>query len=755
MFDYLPVNKNEKPVLTIVTPYFNPGEVFRDTVRAIFNQSLQQWEWIIVNDGSNDWVSLNILEEYRHIDPRIRVVDHPNNLGPSAARNTGYKEASSDYVIYVDADDLIEPTTLEVFYWFLVTHPQFYFVNSFSIGFGAKQYLWARGFHDGEQNREENFIDYTALIRREILVEVGGFDSSIRHGGEDWDFWLKCASKGYWGYTIPEYFKWYRTREDHSDRWLNFREENLKSLKDGFKKKYPELWNGKFPSVSSSQRQHYQPIPDLSGIVSNHLVKRKKRLLMILPYLVVGGADRYNYDLVSILVNEGWEVSIVTTLASDNTFYSQFSKLTSDIFILPNFLEIQYYPSFISYLIRSRNFDLVMIQNSHFGYLLVPYLKHTFPELPLIDLTHTVTPDWFSGGYPRLSVLYQNFFSANVVISNQIRDWMKQNGALPEKIRVVHWGIDLEIWNPNPDLRRNLRKKLGVSEDDIVIIYNARLVEGKQPDVFFYTIERLCQLDDSLRAVVIGDGPLFNWLRDLVVDHGLEQKIVLLGALEPEKVREWLNVGDIIFLPSVQEGIPLVFYEGMAMGLVPVGANVGGTAELVTPDCGILIERSNFTTKEGEIEAYVQVISSISKDRDRLGIMKLSSRRQIENYFDIEHMRGAVIQIFEDIMRNANRGQVPDVKDFTAVLLQNALEIIQYQQESLTLWRELSNLRTENGHLKYSLQQAFWTVPPLRSSAFFYFGMRALLLDYYQKLREVFPWLDDVKEKVKKVLSVN
>src|SRR5438128_1914443 len=116
-FDYAPLDSSAKPVLSIITPFFDAGGVFRETAGSIFAQSLQQWEWIIVNDGSSNPEALALLDEYRGKDSRIRVVDHEVNKGLSAARNTGFRHAQTDYVFQLDADDLIEPTTLEKLWW--------------------------------------------------------------------------------------------------------------------------------------------------------------------------------------------------------------------------------------------------------------------------------------------------------------------------------------------------------------------------------------------------------------------------------------------------------------------------------------------------------------------------------------------------------------------------------------------------------------------------------------------------------------
>src|SRR4030042_4257993 len=90
---------NDSPILTIVTPFYNTGLVFHETARSIFNQSLQQWEWLIINDGSTDLPALQILDEYRNRDPRIRVIDHPENRGLRAARNTGFSHARCEFVL--------------------------------------------------------------------------------------------------------------------------------------------------------------------------------------------------------------------------------------------------------------------------------------------------------------------------------------------------------------------------------------------------------------------------------------------------------------------------------------------------------------------------------------------------------------------------------------------------------------------------------------------------------------------------------
>src|SRR5262249_55963242 len=74
-YSYAPADASAPPCASIITPFYNTGEVFHETARSVFRQSLQQWEWLIINDGSSDPAALAVLDRYRSCDPRVRVID--------------------------------------------------------------------------------------------------------------------------------------------------------------------------------------------------------------------------------------------------------------------------------------------------------------------------------------------------------------------------------------------------------------------------------------------------------------------------------------------------------------------------------------------------------------------------------------------------------------------------------------------------------------------------------------------------------
>src|SRR5215469_1359045 len=107
-FHYAPLSFST-PDVSIVTPYYNMGPLFWETVCAVRNMSFTHWEWLIVDDGSTSPDSLAQLEQVKVLDSRVHVIRQPNG-GPGVARNTAFAHSRGRYLFQLDCDDLIEPT---------------------------------------------------------------------------------------------------------------------------------------------------------------------------------------------------------------------------------------------------------------------------------------------------------------------------------------------------------------------------------------------------------------------------------------------------------------------------------------------------------------------------------------------------------------------------------------------------------------------------------------------------------------------
>ena len=443
-YEYNLKDSSVTPYVTIITPFYNTGSFFDETARSVLQQSFQQWEWLIINDGSSDEESRIILDSYRDIDPRIKVIDHDVNRGLSAARNTGFRAARSDYIVQIDSDDLLEPTAVEKWWWFLESFPEYGFCKGFSVGFGSIQYLHQFGFHNREAFLIDNLVDSNSMIRKDVHKLVGEYDETNRDGLEDYEFWLRSASFGYWGDTIPEYLSWYRRRNvTHTDKWVNLRLEKRISFLKFLRARYPKLWEGHFPKIITRDYTENAILKDELPC-ENRLRKNKPRLLIISESLIEDEGSEFHYHVAKQLSQKGWEVTLAIKADGDITFYSILGQFTPDIFILNHYIRKLDYPRFLRYLIRSRNVDVVLIDNSMLGYMLLPYFRSHFPDLIFIDYINEGSENAGSQSCYELGVNYQKFLNLNVVSSEFLKTQMIRAGADSDRIDRLPPEIDTE-----------------------------------------------------------------------------------------------------------------------------------------------------------------------------------------------------------------------------------------------------------------------------------------------------------------------
>ncbi len=700
-FAYAPTDR--EPAVSIVTPYFNarPDE-FDRTARCVMRQSLAHFEWLIVNDGSTDEAALKNLERWRKADPRVRVIDVEHNAGPSAARNRGYQEARCEHVFQLDADDLIEPTTIEKCLWHARTHPNAHFVNTWEVGFGASEYLWRRGFHESPRFLEQCLVGaHMVLVRKQTHAEVGGYDETIRGGMEDWEFWLRCADHGYWGATLPEFLSWYRRRDNHADAWENWDGgDRQRAFREGLRRRYDRLYTEGMPRPQPRIAPRMVRLPEQTPI-RNTLDKSRRRLLMIVPWMRMGGADKFNLDLVEQLTGRGWEVTIASTLPGSDAWLPAFARFTPDIFPLPSFCHPADYPLAMRYLIESRQPDTVMVTNSDAGYQFLPYLRSVCPDPAYVDYNHMEEIYWREGGHPRTGAAMSSQLDLCITASKHVREWMIERGAQPDRVEVATINVEPRTWNPDPEARAAARERLEIDDDTPVILYAGRICDQKQPDVFALSMRELATraafAGREFVCLVAGDGELRPELEEDLDRYELRGHVRMLGEVSSELMVELMAASDIFFLPSRWEGIALVFYEAMASGVVVVGADVGGQKELVTPECGVLLPKAQRgRERDDEPGPYAEVLLRLISNTDERRAMAEAARRRICESFTLEQMGDRMESLLEhaiELHRDEPRAAL--APEFAMETALRAIDLIRMSSHSDRLWKEIERLRED------------------------------------------------------------
>ncbi len=195
--------------VSIVIPCYNAGEYLDEAVQSALAQTWQDLEVVIVDDGSTDPSTLELLQQARW--PRTRIF-HQANAGPSAARNHAVREASGCYILPLDADDTIEPSYVEKAAAVLEARPDVGCVYCKGMKFGAESGPWELPPYTLEELVIDNVIFVTALFRKADWLKIGGYDENLRHGVEDYDYWVKMVSSGKDVLQLDEYLFNYRVQ---------------------------------------------------------------------------------------------------------------------------------------------------------------------------------------------------------------------------------------------------------------------------------------------------------------------------------------------------------------------------------------------------------------------------------------------------------------------------------------------------------------------------------------------------------------
>jgi len=714
-FGYRLREKQSKPYVSLVTPFYNSGRIFHETVQTVLQQSFQQWEWMIIDDGSTDPESLEILNSYRDKDPRIQVFPQGKNKGNCVARNIGIQHATTPYVVLLDTDDLLEPTALEKWWWFLESHSECGFVKGFSVGFGAYQYVWKKGFHHGRTFLEENLATLSSMVRKSVCEAVEGFDEARgKEGLNDWEFWLRCASSGYWGGMVPEFLDWYRRRDDHTDRWPAWTKEGRKQFLLEMRVRYPRLWEGGFPEIHS---QGYQAPHDVNYELpgENRLQKAKPRILFMVSWLETDQENTFLIPMVKGLVEKGWEVSITGILKGKHTALPQLSRYTPDVFILPHFLEPQDYPRFLEYLVRSREIDAVLVSNCEVGKLFLPFLRTQFPQ---ISCSEFIPGDeyWLNGESSLATRQSESFLDHIIVSSQTVKSWMIQQGEEQTRIQVLNHVIDMDESFPDSHHQRTqIRTHLGIGPEVPLILYAAHLSTRGRPILFANTVLRLHKQGLRFVALAVGDGPDLEWLYTFSNKHDLDVdgKMQVLGAVSANRLHQLMTAADIFFQPSLLPGTELSIYQAMACGLAVVGAKWEQEGPRVTPECGHLIQPGS---EETETEQYASALAELLPQFPRSKDQETANRYKVNTHFSIEKIGEELHQLLQDMLEHPPLARTPVINKISAqdyafravecLRLSHWSEDFIEKQRQIIKRHEEENVRFEENHRLWEKEKA-------------------------------------------------
>ncbi|WP_179232755.1 glycosyltransferase [Paenibacillus rigui] len=641
---------DEKPLVSIVIPCYNQGHYLRETLESIEQSTYPYLEIVVVDDGSTDSVSQQCifdLKGYLVKQLEVKFITQVNQ-GPAAARNNGVRLTTGEFILFLDADDKIDPTYIEKCLWILMKYPNIGFVYPSVQHFGARDDVYHAKPYSFEDLLLDNFIVVSSMIRRRVWEEVKGFDVALS-GYEDWDFWIRVGAAGYIGYWLREPLFFYR-RNDISrlvvdnnrrkillkeiqkknkqifDKYFGSEKNNKKKLKYKLKQKLSYYkWKifvlyvrlaSKMPSTYKEKLKRFiKPIikkifkyeetgytelvqdqvlekneidqsieTDYSykrnsryiQVMSTNLpLNKKNSILFIVPWLVVGGADKVNLDLIQKFIEKGHDVHLFTTLNHEHPWHYRFKeKIVNITHLGNNFISLNELLDYVNDYIQAKKIEIVQMSNSQLGYQIAEIIKTSNANTKIVDLNHMEEP-YAPFDYFRYSVRYKNWFDHRVVITPYLKEAMiRKYGETAERVTVIPNGIEVPTsYDSTSYLLKN--------ENEIIEIgFVGRMEEQKQPIDFVKTANIILSRCKNVHFTMVGDGSLLKAAQLLARSLSIDSYIDFLGSSNnaPQIMKEKMHV---FFAPSLREGLPIVGLEALSLGIPIVATDVPGWSDLI------------------------------------------------------------------------------------------------------------------------------------------------------------------------------
>lgn len=620
-----------RPLISVVIPCFNYGNLVTEAIQSVLEQTFQDFEIIVVEGGSSSIESRRRFVELVESAPsRVRVLIQEKPTRAGANRNFGISNARGKYVCCLDADDRLAPTYLEKTVFFL-EHYQYDVVSAGLQFFGNRSDRWMpREYPTLDMLLEANQVMTCSVFRRSLWFEAQGYrdsDPTSGHIHEDYLFWVRLGALGARFMNIQETLFHYRS---HGETLSN----NSSVLDNDQQVKYVRQFNQDVLTPEALVRarerskMHLREIKPLRNLTRSHHIQQDhpRTLLLAVPYLVLGGAERLLSAITAHLSACGWHVIIVSTVANDESqgdTTDWFEKFTAEIYHLPRFISQERWKDFIDYLFASRQIEMLWIVGSVYFYDYVPAIKARHPSLKVVDLLFNTV------GHTTNNRRYAGFIDRNLVENAEVRQWLVEAGESPERIQLITSGVDLTTHAP-ASKSLTLLAEHSVPPGTVIVGFSGRWSEEKDP---FAMVEIAKRIPNKVPVVFMmtGAGPLGPALRAQIEQAAFPPGRFILCGSVPE-VGPYLKMYDILLLPSRIDGRPNVVMEALASGVTVVASRVGALPEMV--EDGV----HGYLCVPGDYEEFASRIIELAEDPRKLSTFRREARRFAERHLDIRTM---------------------------------------------------------------------------------------------------------------------
>ncbi|EFJ45084.1 hypothetical protein VOLCADRAFT_94566 [Volvox carteri f. nagariensis] len=385
--------------------------------------------------------------------------------------------------------------------------------------------------------------------------------------------------------------------------------------------------------------------------------QRQHRVVMVSDFFYpnFGGVENHIYQLSQCLINLGHKV-VVVTHAYGNCTGVRYLTNGLKVYYLPRlpFYQQATFPTLMGWarLLRvicvREGATLVHGHQAFSTMALEACINARSLGLRVVFTDHSLFGFADPGSIVLNKVLKAVLSDVHAVIC--VSHTSKENTVLraclpPSSVSVIPNAVDASQFQPNP---RAIWPSNPV-RDEIVLVVLCRLVYRKGVDLLSLVLPAVCSRHANVRVLVGGDGPKRLLLEKVISDHGLEERVVLEGAVPHERARDFMVRGHVFVNASLTEAFCMALVEAAAAGLVVVSTAVGGVPEVLPPDMIELAE----PTAEGLLAAIERALLRVPHQRPA------AQHERVRHMYDWNDVAQRTVKVYDAVEASTRDDGLP------------------------------------------------------------------------------------------------
>jgi glycosyltransferase involved in cell wall biosynthesis len=630
---------NEAPLVSVVIPCFNYGQYVEQAIHSVLSQTFTNLEIIVVEGGSTDGTTPEVLRDLeRRGLPKTRFVYRTESHLAGDNRNFGIGLARGRYVCCLDADDLIKPTYLEIAV-FLAEFCGYDMVYPSVSCFGESDFRWLLCDPTWPEIADGNQTSTVALLRRAAWEHAGGFrdwGKGERHVPEDWEFWVRVVGHGFRGKSIREPLMLYRAHD--GGLWTTCG-STVEYHRQAIREANPQFFVDGFVPATASLERPAASWDNLIEPAGSH-----PPILIALPFITIGGAEKVFETLARSLIRRGYKVVVITTLVLAETIRDcteSFEAITPYLYPLPRVLQNQEdrWRDFLFYLLKRHQIGMILIAGCDFVYRLLPEITREFPQIAILDQLFNDEVHYHTN---RRCAAY---IDATFVPSPKLADKLiSECGEQADKICVIPHGINIEEMAA-PDAEFDSSRLPQHFRGKFLVSFFGRLSTEKAPADFVEIARRLRSYDE-ICFLMTGEGQERAAVLALIERYEMQDRIHAPGFVN--NVRTLMALSDVVVVPSSLDGMPLVVFEAQACGKPVVASSVGSIPYVIADgETGLLCA-------PGDVNGFAERILKLWRSPELRRAIGDAARIWVRANHSAESMTSRYVEAFD---RARSRGR--------------------------------------------------------------------------------------------------